>query len=207
MDEQSVVRAYRRWSKQYDRLFGKVFEHGREVTVDKMACRPGDHVLEVGVGTGLSLDHYPDGVRIDGIDVSRHMLDHAHARVNGAADRITLDVMDAQSLEYANDSFDKVVAMYVASVVPDPKKMVEEMKRVCRAGGDLFIVNHFSQERGAMASMERLASPLAKLVGFRPSFPMNDFLAMADLDLIDTQPVNAFGYWTLIHARNRSDEA
>lgn len=202
MDEQSVVTAYRRLSKQYDRFFGSVFEHGRELAVEKMSCQPGDRVLEVGVGTGLSLGHYPDNVTVDGIDVSEHMLEHARARVNGDAHRISLEVMDAQALEYEDDSFDKVVAMYVASVVPEPQKMVDEMKRVCRPGGDLFIVNHFSQERGPMASMERIASPFAKLVGFRPSFPLNDFLRMADLELVDTQGVNAFGYWTLIHARN-----
>ena len=201
MDEQSVVTAYRRLSRQYDRFFGPVFEQGREVAVRKMDCRPGDRVLEVGVGTGLSLDHYGDGVEVVGIDVSPEMLDYAKARVNGNADRISLALMDAQALEYADDSFDKVVAMYVVSVAPDPKKVVEEMKRVCKPGGDLFIVNHFSQGKGAMASLERMVSPLSKLVGFRPSFPLDDFLKMAELDVVETQPVNAFGYWTFIHAR------
>ena len=112
--------------------------------------------------------------------------------------------MDAQALEYADNSFDKVVAMYVVSVAPDPKKVVEEMKRVCKPGGDLFIVNHFSQGKGAMASLERMVSPLSKLVGFRPSFPLDDFLEMADLDVVETRPVNAFGYWTFIHARNKA---
>ncbi len=202
MDEQPVVTAYRRLSNQYDRVFGRVFEPGRELAVRKMGCAPGDRVLEVGVGTGLSLGHYPDDVEVVGIDVSPDMLEHARARVNGSADRITLALMDAQALEYPDHSFDKVVAMYVASVVPDPKKMVEEMKRVCKPGGELFIVNHFSRGKGPMASVERLVSPLSKLVGFRPSFPLNDFLAMAALDVRDTAPVNAFGYWTLIHARN-----
>ncbi|MBO9469581.1 methyltransferase domain-containing protein [Endozoicomonas sp. G2_2] len=201
MDEQSVVTAYRRLSRQYDRFFGPVFEQGREVAVRKMDCRPGDRVLEVGVGTGLSLDHYGDGVEVVGIDVSPEMLDYAKARVNGNADRISLALMDAQALEYADNSFDKVVAMYVVSVAPDPKKVVEEMKRVCKPGGDLFIVNHFSQGKGAMASLERMVSPLSKLVGFRPSFPLDDFLKMAELDVVETQPVNAFGYWTFIHAR------
>ncbi|MES1928401.1 phosphatidylethanolamine N-methyltransferase [Salinisphaera dokdonensis CL-ES53] len=201
MDEQSVVTAYRRLSRQYDRFFGPVFEQGREVAVRKMDCRPGDRVLEVGVGTGLSLDHYGDGVEVVGIDVSPEMLDYAKARVNGNADRISLALMDAQALEYADDSFDKVVAMYVVSVAPDPKKVVEEMKRVCKPGGDLFIVNHFSQGKGAMASLERMVSPLSKLVGFRPSFPLDEFLEMAELDVVETQPVNAFGYWTFIHAR------
>lgn len=202
MDQQSVVTAYRRLSRQYDRFFGPVFEQGRQVSVRAMDCQAGDRVLEVGVGTGLSLEHYPDGVEVVGIDVSPEMLDYARARVNGAADRITLQVMDAQSVDYPDNSFDKVVAMYVVSVAPDPKKVIDEMKRVCKPGGELFIVNHFSQ-KGPMASLEKLASPLSKLVGFRPSFPMRDFLEMADLDVVETRPVNAFGYWTFIHARNR----
>ncbi|MES1954146.1 phosphatidylethanolamine N-methyltransferase [Salinisphaera hydrothermalis EPR70] len=202
MDERSVVTAYRRLSSTYDRFFGPVFEQGRQVAVHKMNCQAGDRVLEVGVGTGLSLEHYPDGVEVVGIDVSPDMLEHARQRVNGNADRITLQVMDGQATEYPDDSFDKVVAMYVVSVAPDPKKLVEEMKRVCKPGGEIFIVNHFSQ-KGPMAKLERLASPLSKLVGFRPSFPIDDFLAMADLDVVESVPVNAFGYWTFIHARNR----
>lgn len=201
MDEQSVVTAYRRLSRQYDRFFGPVFEQGRQVAVRKMGCHSGDRVLEVGVGTGLSLDHYGDGVEVVGIDVSPEMLDYARKRVNGSADRISLALMDAQALEYPDASFDKVVAMYVVSVAPDPKKVVEEMKRVCKPGGDLYIVNHFSQGKGAMASLERMVSPLSKLVGFRPSFPLNEFLEMAGFDVVETQPVNAFGYWTFIHAR------
>lgn len=201
MDERSVVTAYRRLSGTYDRFFGPVFEQGRQAAVNKMDCQAGERVLEVGVGTGLSLDHYGEGVEVVGIDVSPDMLEHAQARVNGNADRVKLHVMDAQEVDYPDDSFDKVVAMYLVSVAPDPKKVIDEMKRVCRPGGELFIVNHFSH-KGPMAQLERLASPLSKLVGFRPSFPIDDFLAMADLDVIETRPVNAFGYWTMIHARN-----
>ncbi|WP_348761594.1 methyltransferase domain-containing protein [uncultured Salinisphaera sp.] len=202
MDERSVVTAYRRLSGTYDRFFGPVFEQGRQAAIQKMDCQPGDRVLEVGVGTGLSLDHYGPEVEVVGIDVSPDMLEHARGRLSEEQrSRITLAEMDAQAVEYPDNSFDKVVAMYVVSVAPDPEKVVEEMKRVCKPGGELFIVNHFSQ-KGPMAKLERLASPLSKLVGFRPSFPLDDFLAMADLEVIETQSVNAFGYWTLIHARN-----
>ena len=202
MDERSVVTAYRRLSGTYDRFFGPVFEQGRQVAIEKMGCQAGDRVLEVGVGTGLSLTQYAEGVEVVGIDVSPDMLEHARERLSDEQrSRITLTEMDAQAVDYPDDSFDKIVAMYVVSVAPDPKKVVDEMKRVCKPGGELFIVNHFSQ-KGPMAKLERLASPLSKLVGFRPSFPLDDFLAMADLEVIDTQNVNAFGYWTLIHARN-----
>lgn len=201
MDEHSVVTAYRRLSGTYDRFFGPVFEQGRQVAVRKMDCQPGDRVLEVGVGTGLSLQHYPDRVEVVGIDVSPDMLEHARERVKDEADRFTIKVMDGQAVEYPDNSFDKVVAMYVVSVAPDPKKLVEEMKRVCKPGGEIFIVNHFSGGKGIMAALERLISPLSRLIGFRPSFPIDDFLAEADLDVVERVPVNAFGYWTFIHAR------
>lgn len=202
MDHQTVADAYRRLSKQYDRFFGRVFEPGRKLAVDKMDCRAGDRVLEVGVGTGLSLTHYPEGVHVTGIDVSPHMLDVARARLNGHADRVELALMDAQALEYPDDAFDKVVAMYVASVVPEPQRMIAEMKRVCRPGGELFIVNHFSRDKGPMATLEKLVSPVSKFVGFRSLFPLQSFLDASDLDVVETVPVNLFGYWTLIRARN-----
>lgn len=203
MDHHSVATAYRRLANHYDRFFGPVFEPGRQLAIGKMDCQPGDKVLEVGVGTGLSLPQYPASVKVTGIDVSPHMLERARQKLNGDASRVRLELMDAQDLSYADASFDKVVAMYVASVVPDPSAMMAEMKRVCRPGGELFILNHFSRDRGAMAVMERLASPLSKLVGFRPSFPLHDFLAMAKLEVLEIEPVNLFGYWTLIRARNR----
>jgi phosphatidylethanolamine/phosphatidyl-N-methylethanolamine N-methyltransferase len=201
MDERSVVTAYRRLSGTYDRFFGRVFEPGRQVTVRRMDCRAGDRVLEVGVGTGLSLQHYPEGVDVVGIDLSPDMLQHARRRIGEDSGRFTLKVMDGEAIEYPDDSFDKVVAMYVVSVAPNPQKLVAEMKRVCKPGGALFIVNHFSGGKGIMAGLERLLSPLSRLIGFRPSFPLDDFLAETDLEVVEQQPVNAFGYWTFIHAR------
>lgn len=203
MDHQSVATAYRRLAKNYDRFFGPVFEPGRQLAVNRMDCVAGDRVLEVGVGTGLSLCHYPEGVKLCGIDVSPDMLDRARARLNGQADRVSLELMDAQALTYADNSFDKVVGMYVASVVPDPEAMVSEMKRVCKPGGDLFIINHFSRDKGAMAALERLVSPMSDLVGFRTSFPLQDFLTMSGFNVTAIEPVNLFGYWKLIHAINR----
>ncbi|NNC23245.1 methyltransferase domain-containing protein [Salinisphaera sp. USBA-960] len=202
MDKQSVVSAYRRVAGFYDRVFGPFFAHGQRTTVEAMDCRPGHRVLEVGVGTGSSLPRYPDGVDVVGIDVSPEMLDKAQTRADSLPNDIAIRQLDAQALDYADDSFDKVVAMYVVSVTPDPKSLVDEMKRVCKPDGELFIVNHFSASSGAMAAVERALEPLSKVVGWRPSFPMDEFLRETNLEVTDTRPVNAFGYWTLLQARN-----
>ncbi len=202
MDKQSVVTAYRRVAGFYDRVFGPFFAHGQRAAVEAMACKPGDRVLEVGVGTGSSLPLYCEGVEVVGIDVSPEMLDKARQRAEACNNQITIRQLDAQALDYADNSFDKVVAMYVVSVAPDPKALVDEMRRVCKPDGELFIVNHFSSSKGVVATLERALTPLSKLVGWRPSFPLDDFLSQTGLEVKCSQPVNAFGYWTLIQAQN-----
>ncbi len=205
MDTHSVVSAYRRYAGIYDVVFGPVLEPGRRRMVASMACKPGESVLEIGVGTGLSLRHYPATTRITGIDLSRDMLARAASRVmRHGWDHVSLMHMDAQQLAFADNSFDKVAVMYVASVVPDPDAMMREIRRVCRPGGDIYVVNHFSQQGHGLHWLESLAAPFAKLIGFRPLFPMRDFITLTGLPLLEIMPVNAFGYWKLLHLRNQA---
>lgn len=203
MDHQSVLSAYRRYAGVYDVLFGPLFEPGRRRLIAAMDCRPGETVLEAGVGTGLSLPHYPAHVGVVGIDLSPHMLERAHQRAQRMdLKNIELRCMDVQQLDFPDDHFDKVACMYIASVVPDPEAMLAELKRVCRAGGDVFVLNHFSGTQGAVRRIEQSLSPLARRLGFRPLFPLDDFVALTDMELVAANPVNAFGYWTLVHLRN-----
>ncbi len=205
MDTHSVVSAYRRYAGIYDVVFGPIFEPGRRRMVERMACKPGESVLEIGVGTGLSLRYYPEDTRVTGIDLSRDMLARAATRVSRAGwDNVSLIHMDAQQLAFDDDSFDKVAVLYVASVVPDPDAMMREIRRVCRPGGDIYVVNHFSQQGHGLHWLENLASPFAKLIGFRPLFPLADFVTLTGLPLLETLPVNAFGYWKLLHLRNQA---
>ena len=205
MDTHSVVSAYRRYAGIYDLVFGPVLEPGRKRMVESMACRPGECVLEIGVGTGLSLGHYPASIQITGIDLSHDMLAKAASKVARCGwKHVSLMHMDAQQLAFADHSFDKVAVMYVASVVPDPDAMMREIRRVCRPGGDVFVVNHFSQKGHGLHWLENLAAPFAKLIGFRPLFPLGEFVALTGLPLLETMPVNAFGYWKLLHLRNQS---
>lgn len=204
MDTHSVVSAYRRYAGIYDVIFGPVLEPGRRRMIERMACKPAESVLEIGVGTGLSLGHYPAATKITGIDISSDMLAKAAIRVKRAGlDNVSLMHMDAQQLAFDDDSFDKVAVMYVASVVPDPDAMMQEIRRVCRPGGDIYVVNHFSQKGHGLHWLENLAAPFAKLIGFRPLFPLADFVALTGLPLLETMPVNAFGYWKLLHLRNQ----
>ena len=201
MDIDGVRDAYRRYARHYDRYFGKIFHPGRKLAIEQMGIRPGEHVLEVGVGTGLSLPEYPAGVHVTGIDVSTEMIDVARDRVDAEElPNVTLAEMDAEHMDFADGCFDHVVAMYVLSVAPHPRSVVDEMRRVCRPGGDLFIVNHFRHRNPVVGTAEKLLAPLSNLVGFRPDFALDEFVTETDLAVIETHPVNLFGYWTMLRA-------
>jgi len=171
MHIQTVKAAYRRYARVYDALFGPVLQPGRKAVVKALGCRPGERVLEVGVGTGLSLPLYPPHTRVTGIDVSTEMLDKARARVENRrlANVEALLEMNAEEMTFPDASFDKVVAMYVVSVVERPARLLEELHRVCRPQGEIFIVNHLfrqpasrrrGKEPGAVLGQARIPSRL-----------------------------------------------
>jgi phosphatidylethanolamine/phosphatidyl-N-methylethanolamine N-methyltransferase len=204
LDINAVQRAYRRYAGLYDWYFGAVLHRGRRQVIERMNCRPGDNILEVGVGTGLSLTLYPRSVRVTGIDISREMLEHACVRKvhHGLDHVIDLREMDAEQMQFDDNSFDKVVASYVVSVVPHPTRLVDEMRRVCKPDGELFIVNHFRNSNPIISRIERLLAPLSRLLGFHPDFSLDTFIEETSLEVIESHPANLFGYWTLLRARN-----
>jgi phosphatidylethanolamine/phosphatidyl-N-methylethanolamine N-methyltransferase len=200
MHIEAVKAAYRRYARIYDVIFGAVLQPGRRAVMEALKLRPGDRVLEVGVGTGISLPLYPRDVRITGIDVSREMLEKARARVARArlANVDALFEMDAEAMAFPDASFDKVVAMYVVSVVPRPTKLLEELHRVCRPDGEIFIVNHFQSENPVMGRLERALAGFSSQIGFNP-----------DLDLRELVPATANGdvsrvnfFWKVVRLRN-----
>lgn len=204
VDIKSIEHAYRRYARFYDLVFGAVFQPGRRAIVELMDCRPGERILEVGVGTGLSLPLYPKNVLVTGIDVSRDMLAQALARkARGQLDNVVqLSVMDAENMEFNDSSFDKVVAMYVASVVPDPERLVDEMRRVCKPDGRIVFVNHFQSRNPVLGAFESLLAPLSRQLGFRPDFSLNRFIDETGLKTTNIHPVNMFHFCTMVEARN-----
>ncbi|EIJ41073.1 methylase involved in ubiquinone/menaquinone biosynthesis [Beggiatoa alba B18LD] len=203
MDKDSVVNAYKRYASVYDIIFGWVFHPGRMRSVEQMKCQSGDTVLEVGAGTGLSLPLYPSDVMIIGIDLSPHMLNKAKIlSERDGLKNVAFAVADAQQLCFPDNSFDKVVAMYVASVVPDPQVFVAEIKRVCKPHGDIFFVNHFSHQNSWVRRFEQFLTLFAKVIGFRTDLSLEEFITHNNLIVKEVTPINLFGYWSMIHAIN-----
>jgi phosphatidylethanolamine/phosphatidyl-N-methylethanolamine N-methyltransferase len=201
----TVRAAYRRYAGVYDLVFGKSFEAGRQQTLDRINSRKGLRILEVGVGTGLSLpDYHPDN-RIVGIDASAEMLKIARERVDKRQLRNieALAEMDAQNMTFPDDSFDVVVAMYVMTVVEDPQAVMEELKRVCKPGGDIYIVNHFSAEKaGLRLKFERMIANFAELLGWHADMPMSPLLSNAGIEIVTIHKLPPFGMFTMVHCRN-----
>jgi phosphatidylethanolamine/phosphatidyl-N-methylethanolamine N-methyltransferase len=200
MQIEAVKAAYRRYARIYDTVFGPVLQPGRRALLESLDLKPGDRVLEVGVGTGLSLPLYPRSVRITGIDVSREMLDKARARV--ARHRLqnveALLEMDAEEMAFPDASFDKVVAMYVVSVVPRPAQLLEELHRVCRPDGEIFLVNHFRSENRIVGTIERMLGSVSSQIGFDPLVDLRQLVPGAQNG--DVSRVNLF--WKLVRLRN-----
>jgi phosphatidylethanolamine/phosphatidyl-N-methylethanolamine N-methyltransferase len=206
MDEAAIKSAYRRWAPVYDNTFGWVAAEGRKHAVEIINTRQG-RVLEVGVGTGLSLPGYRRDLEIVGIDLSPEMLQKARERVaaEGLANVAGLHEMDAGDLEFPDGSFDTVVAMYVMTVVPDPEKVMRELARVCRPGGEVLIVNHFSTEDGMRGWVERRMAPFADKLGWRPVFDVERVMGCGDLELIERRGLRPFGLFTMMRFRKAGE--
>ena len=198
LDDHAVKEAYRFWAPIYDYSFGVVAGPGRRLAVRKLNDA-GGHVLEIGVGTGLSLPHYNPDVEVTGIDLSPEMLAKAQERVETLKlPHKTLMMMDAGRLAFDNESFDAAAVMYVMTVVPDPAAVMAEMRRVLRPGGTAIVVNHFSRERGPRAAAERWLAQHSRRLGWHPVFPMKRVTGAPGFKLVETVDLPPFGLFTLL---------
>jgi len=201
MHIESVKTAYRRYARIYDTLFGPVLQPGRKAVIEALKLNPGDRVLEVGVGTGLSLPMYPHDVRVTGIDVSRDMLAKARARATAKElDNVeALLEMDAEAMAFPDASFDKVVAMYVVSVVEDPARLLEELHRVCKPDGEIFLVNHVRSDNPILGALEKGLARFSDMLGFHPDFELRHMLNGSQ-EIAELGRVNFF--WKVMRLKN-----
>jgi phosphatidylethanolamine/phosphatidyl-N-methylethanolamine N-methyltransferase len=203
LDRHLVERLYAHCASFYDQLCGPMLQAGRREALRELPLRPGDKILEIGIGTGLTAPLYPPDCKVTGIDVSAPMLREAVKHVDSAACRnIQLLQMDAASLTFPDESFDVVYAAYVISVVPDPVAVVREMCRVCRVGGHIVLLNHFLSDTPFLATVERLISPMTTArLGFRTDLHARQLLEQAHLRPISMRKVNRPRMWTLVQCR------
>jgi phosphatidylethanolamine/phosphatidyl-N-methylethanolamine N-methyltransferase len=194
-----VERVYEKLAKFYDLVFGPTLHPGRLVALEHMGIKPGDRVLEVGVGTGINTSLYPRNCQVTGIDLSASMLEKARERVaREGLLNVRLIEMDAARLTFPDDAFDIVYAPYLVSVVPDPVQVVREMRRVCRPGGKIIVLNHFRSANPILSRIERAISPLTVHIGFKSDLDLPGFLAQADLQPVSIQKVNVPRIWSLV---------
>lgn len=204
MDIAAVKTSYARWARIYDHTFGAVTNRTRRRTVSYINARGGS-VLEVGVGTGLALPHYRAPVEVTGIDFSAEMLAKAEAKVReqDLAQVRALQQMDARSLDFPDDHFDTVAAMHVLSVVPEPERVMSEIARVCKPGGQVVITNHFARDAGVLALLERLSAPLENILGWHSDFEMQRILQEPALHEIHRATMPPFGMMTFLVLEKR----
>ncbi|MBX9711040.1 MAG: class I SAM-dependent methyltransferase [Xanthobacteraceae bacterium] len=206
IDRAGVARAYAAWAPVYDLVFGAVFDHGRKSTI-AVADAIGGRVLDVGVGTGLSLSDYSRSTKLCGVDISEPMLRKAQERVRtlNLTNVESLSVMDAKNLAFPDASFDAVVAQYVITAVPDPEATLDDFVRVLKPGGELILVNHIGAESGPRRIFELAFAPLARRLGWRPEFPWQRLLnwqsAHGGVSLVERRPMPPMGHFSLIRYR------
>jgi phosphatidylethanolamine/phosphatidyl-N-methylethanolamine N-methyltransferase len=203
ISEESVEKAYARWAPVYDVVFGKVFEPGRKASI-AAADKIGGRILDVGVGTGISLPDYRRDIRLVGVDYSAAMLKKARRRViEQKLDHVeALAVMDAKFLGFPEAFFDAVVAQYVVPAVPDPEATLDEFVRVTKPGGEIILANHIGAEKGPRKVFEAGFSPIARRLGWRPEFSWQRLVDWAarnnNVRLVERLPLPPMGHFSLI---------
>lgn len=203
LEKRQVKRAYKLYAPAYDFIFDWIFNPGREAAIRLLDIERGDHVLEVGIGTGLNLPLYPPHSRVVGIDLSEEMLKKAQEKVvELGVDHVTLKAMDATVMDFGDDEFDSAVATYTISAVPDPVGVLREMRRVVKPGGNIVLLNHFRSQRPVVGRLEDLVAPVCTRLGWKSNLLLDPLLQQVGLSAEISTKVNLFNGWRLIRCVN-----
>ena len=204
LEKRQVQRAYELYAPIYDFIFDWIFAPGRAAAIARLGLQPADRVLEVGIGTGLNLPLYPPAVHLTGIDLSQEMLDKAVERVQTLTmPNVTLKVMDATAMDFGDNEFDKAVATYTISAVPDPVAVLREMRRVVKPDGVIVLLNHFRSERRVIQTAEDLLAPVCTRLGWKSNLPLTPLMRQVGLTPEVVAKVNLFNGWRLVKCVNR----
>lgn len=197
-------RGYRRFAPLYDYVFGRGLHDARKVAIDALACEPDERVLEVCIGSGLSLDLYPENAHIVGIDLSHEMLGRAvhRLRQHPRVGRCDLLQMNAERLTFANASFDKAIVLFGVAGLPDPVQAMHELRRVCRPNARIVIASRFRGRRSWLSLYDLIAAPLYRFLAYRSDLDCHAFVTQSGLHVIESRRANLGGYATILVCSN-----
>lgn len=197
-----IEKTYDVWAPVYDFFYGLVFEPGRLAAMEKMNVHAGERILEIGVGTGKSIAHYPKNIHLTGIDISEKMLDKARRRAAEVGLNADLRGVNGENTPFPDGHFDKIAMMYVYSVCANPDALLNEALRICKKGGEIVILNHFSHYyKNSLTIPERIAKPFEKVLGYSSDFSYQEHIASKNLQVLSVESVNIGGITQLVHIR------
>ncbi|OGQ52855.1 MAG: hypothetical protein A3J24_07425 [Deltaproteobacteria bacterium RIFCSPLOWO2_02_FULL_53_8] len=203
MEIESIKKIYGGYANAYEALFKRFFYPRIKSAITSMEIKPGDLILDVGVGTGLSFLVFPKHCNIIGIDLSPEMLKHARDKIQeNDLHNIKLLSMDAMCTAFKDNTFDTVFISHVVSVVPDPYKLMEEVKRVCRKDGQVVIVNHFKSRNKIVEAVEKIINPVCKRIGWRSDMCLNEFVSRTGLRVEKKYMLKKLDFWHILFAKN-----
>src|SRR4051812_13632004 len=206
MQEASTKKIYDVHSSFYDVTFGKLVKRRIEEAIRHMNIADTDKVLDLGIGTGASLNFYPNRGRIIGVDLSAGMLREAQKKIDARGlDHATVFQADAMRLPFADDTFDHVFISHVISVVSDPFKLVQEAQRVAKQGARIVIVNHFQSTNRFIALLEKWACPLCTKLGWRSDLALQDLIRRTGVEIDFRYKLESIDLWeTVVITNNKS---
>jgi len=205
MQERTTRIIYNIWSHFYDALLTKLVQRRQEQAIARMELGPGEWLLDIGIGTGLSLAFYPRDVNVVGLDISEGMLARARERIdetNLSLARLTL--ADAMTLPFEDDSFDHILVSHVITVVSDPVKLVDEIRRVGKPGCRIVVINHFQSGNSMVALFEKWLCPLCQKIGWRSDLSLEDLMVKTGLDVDFRYKLDSVDLWETVFITNTS---
>jgi len=199
-------RIYSDYAALYDKIFGKIFYDRVRQVIEALRIPNSAQVLELGVGTGTSFPAYPFHCEVIGIDLAPDMLTQAREKIskNGWSHLKVME-MDALNLAFSNDCFDYVMAFHTVTVVPDPVRMLSEARRVCRPGGKIVIVNHFTTDFPVVGALTEALDPVTRWLGWRTNLRLKPFLAATNLKVERVYKFSKLSLYTVVVGANNKN--
>jgi phosphatidylethanolamine/phosphatidyl-N-methylethanolamine N-methyltransferase len=199
-----IQKIYSRYSGFYDLIFAQIFYPRIRFGLEKIGLRPGDRIIEVGVGTGHSLSLYPEFCKVVGIDITRRMLERAKAKKEKLGLRhVHLFEMDGENICFEDDSFDHAVLPFVISVVPNLERLMAEIKRVTKHGGKITIMNHLCTKSSLFSRIEERLSPFFMKLGWKTGLSIDVLTNHCDLHIEEIARKHKLDPWFILHATNK----